>query len=276
MYLSHMIFEQHFPTGILSKYIDHFVFFEGYTAEHRADKLLPDGGIYLIMNMLEKPERLYQDLELTKYEEFTGSFISGQHKSYIFIEADHGSNMATRFKPGGAHPFFDFPISRLNNKVQQLEPILGSKVENCRKQIIAEKDVRKKFQLLETFYLGLLRPDYVDNHDLFNVLQTLEEEPDKANVAQFSKIMGLSQKQLLSIFNKQVGLNPKSLIRIFRFQKVIQALEKNEKIDWLQVATDCGYYDQAHFVKDFYAFSGITPGLYPEQKGDYLNYIPID
>ncbi len=88
--------------------------------------------------------------------------------------------------------------------------------------------------------------------------------------------LGVSQKHLIARFHKQVGLTPKSLLRVFRFQKVIQELEEKGKVDWLQIVTDCGYYDQAHFIRDFYAFSGIRPGLYKNSRGEYTNYLPVE
>lgn len=270
-----MIFETHTPTGLLSRYIDNIIFYEGYTAEHRADKLLPDGGIYLIINMLEKPGKLYKNEDLQSYKEFTGCFISGQHNSYIFIEADHSSNMAIKFKLGGAAPFFNFAIAQLNNKVQQVEIFLGDKIENTRKKIIDEKIVSRKFLLIEQFLENAIRKEYVFDSPFHSVLEELSANPDHVTVKKLADKMKISQKHLITLFNKQVGLNPKALIRIFRFQKVILELEKQNKIDWMQVSTDCGYYDQAHFIKDFYTFSGIKPSGYNDKKGEYLNYIPV-
>jgi len=270
-----MVFETYIPTGHLSKYVDNIVFFEGYTAEHTADKLLPDGGIYLIINMLEKPEKLYRDEKLSSYEVFSGCFISGQHKHFIFIEAEHSSNMAVKFKLGGAAPFFDFPISVLNNKVQQLESLLGDKITHVRQEIIHEKKVSKKFDLIEEFFLKIIRKDFIHNDKFYHMLDLLSASPELLSIRQLAEKTGVTQKHLISLFHKQVGLGPKALSRIFRFQKVIMELEKNKKADWMQIAVDCGYYDQAHFIRDFYAFSGIRPSAYPEQKGDYVNYIPI-
>lgn len=265
----------HVPSGPLSKYIENIVFFEGYTAEHKADKLLPDGGIYLIINMLEKTEKLFRNESLTTYQEFTGCFISGQHKRFIFIEAEHSSNMAIKFKLGGAAPFLDFPVSLLNNKVRQAEPIFGNKISVIRQKIIIEKDVQKKFSLMENFLLNSIRNGYSDNNKFLEVLEFLAAAPHAASIRELSERMGVTQKHMITLFNTQVGLTPKALARIFRFQKVILELEKLKPADWLQIALDCGYYDQAHFIKDFYAFSGIRPTAYSEQKGDYLNYLPV-
>jgi len=270
-----MIFETHIPKGPLARYIDHIIFFDGYTAQHKADKLLPDGGIYMIINMLDKPERLFSDEKLSVYKQFTGCFISGQHKRFIFIEAEHSSNMAIKFKLGGAAPFFNFPISELNNKVQQLEPFFGKKISQVRSAIIAEKDTAKKFELIEQFFLNNIRKDFSENALFYESLELLASSPGLITIKDLALKAGITQKHLISLFRKQVGLSPKALGRIFRFQKVILELEKNKNIDWLQIVTDCGYYDQAHFIRDFYTFSGLRPSTYPKHKGDYMNYLPV-
>lgn len=270
-----MTYEMHQPQGILARYIENIVFYEGHTARHRADKLLPDGGVYLIINMLEKPGRLYKDEQLTSWKEYTGCFISGQHKGYIYLEADHSSNVAIRFKPGGAAPFFDFPVSRFNNKVQQVEPWLGPEITQLRKEIIEEKTVPAKFKMIEDFLLSKIKSSYHFNPVFHEVLEQMAKQPEIITVKQMAEKMKVSQKHLITLFDRQVGLTPKALLRIYRFQKVIMQLEKDGKVDWMQVVTDCGYYDQAHFIRDFYTFSGIRPGIYPHHKGEYVNYLPV-
>lgn len=270
-----MIFEQHTPSGILSEFIENIVFYEGYSTQHLVDKLLPDGSINLLMDMSNKPSKLYYDLELKKSTDYTGSFISGQHKGYMLIEANHSAMMVTRFKPGGAYPFFDFPISNLNDSVKQLEPIWGEQVEITRKKIMTEKDVRKKFEIAEDFYLLRIKRDFKRDESFEKVLDHLYSNPQNSSIKELAELMQVSQKHLISLFDKRVGLKPKNLARIFRFQKAIQKLEHQEKIDWIDMAHECGYYDQSHFIRDFLEFSGINPSDYPHLKGEYMNYIPL-
>lgn len=271
-----MVFEQHIPKGILSEFIENIVFYDGYSAQHLVDKLLPDGSINLLMDMSNKPSKLFFDLELKKSTDFTGSFISGQHKGFMLIEANHSSMLVTRFKPGGAYPFFNFPISELNDSVKQLEPICGDKIEQARKAIIAEKEISKKFELVEEFYLKQLRKDHKRDESFEKVLSHLYSNPQDSSIKELAELMQVSQKHLISLFDKRVGLKPKYLARIFRFQKAIQKLEHQEKIDWIDLAHECGYYDQSHFIRDFLEFSGINPSDYPNLKGEYMNYIPLE
>jgi transcriptional regulator GlxA family with amidase domain len=72
--------------------------------------------------------------------------------------------------------------------------------------------------------------------------------------------MGISGRQLERRFMSEVGLGPKLLCRILRFQQVFPAVERADK-NWARIAADCGYYDQAHLIRDFRQFAGQTPSV---------------
>lgn len=56
-----------------------------------------------------------------------------------------------------------------------------------------------------------------------------------------------------------MGLGPKRFVRLIRFQRVFEQRREHDARAWSEVALDCGYYDQAHFNRDFRAFAGVKP-----------------
>ncbi|MBM3831767.1 MAG: AraC family transcriptional regulator [Verrucomicrobia bacterium] len=52
-------------------------------------------------------------------------------------------------------------------------------------------------------------------------------------------------------------------------------IEKKRRLEWADVACACGYFDQAHFVRDFQSFSGLNPSRYLTVRGEYINHVPI-
>ncbi|HEU0297642.1 MAG TPA: AraC family transcriptional regulator, partial [Anaerolineales bacterium] len=68
---------------------------------------------------------------------------------------------------------------------------------------------------------------------------------------------------------------PKQYLKIMRFQKAILEIEKGTTMHWSEIALQNGFYDQAHFIHEFRAFSGFTPGEYIKRKSSLLNYIPV-
>lgn len=80
------------------------------------------------------------------------------------------------------------------------------------------------------------------------------------SVEQLAQDAGMSARQLERRFLNEVGLGPKLLSRIMRFQQVFRAVESCEGA-WAPVAVECGYYDQAHLIRDFNQFAHQTPAV---------------
>jgi len=76
-------------------------------------------------------------------------------------------------------------------------------------------------------------------------------------IEQLAHEVNLSRRQLERRFSHEIGLSPKAFNRIIRFQNVFQAYESQR--DWVTVAHDCGYYDQAHLIEDFRELAGEPP-----------------
>jgi AraC-like DNA-binding protein len=64
------------------------------------------------------------------------------------------------------------------------------------------------------------------------------------------------------VFAAQVGLPPKLFCRILRFQQARSMADQIERLDWAQLASTCGYFDQSHLINDFQEFSGFSPTEY--------------
>jgi AraC-like DNA-binding protein len=77
-----------------------------------------------------------------------------------------------------------------------------------------------------------------------------------------SESIGISQNQLALQFKRLVGVLPKEMARIYRFAHILHLVDPTAAVDWARVAQDSYFYDQAHFNKEFLAFTGQTPTDY--------------
>ena len=80
------------------------------------------------------------------------------------------------------------------------------------------------------------------------------------DLSRLSKSIGTSQKSLERLFQKRLGLSPKKYCRLIRFFVATKLL--NTSLSRTQVAYECGFFDQMHFIKDFRKVTGMTPKDY--------------
>ena len=72
----------------------------------------------------------------------------------------------------------------------------------------------------------------------------------------------MSVRQVDRLFARHVGIPPKVVARILRFQGALRALMRDPGCPLADVAANAGYFDQAHFVRDFRQMSGGVPRGY--------------
>jgi AraC-like DNA-binding protein len=82
-------------------------------------------------------------------------------------------------------------------------------------------------------------------------------------VADLAGALGLSARQVERLFDERVGLSPKFFLRVVRFQEVLRGIrQETNATTWAARAAEHGFYDQAHFIRDFKMFVGESPGAW--------------
>jgi AraC-like DNA-binding protein len=56
---------------------------------------------------------------------------------------------------------------------------------------------------------------------------------------------------------------------------VIRSLQEVREVDWADIALDCGYFDQSHFIHDFRSFAGVSPSAYLRRRTSSVNHLRI-
>jgi transcriptional regulator GlxA family with amidase domain len=75
--------------------------------------------------------------------------------------------------------------------------------------------------------------------------------------------VGVTTRHLERQFKQAVGISPKRLARITRFQRALRVFDRLDSPQrGTLTAAECGYADQAHFVRDFAEFAGCAPGTH--------------
>lgn len=272
-----MLYLAHKPLPPLSGFVDVLWLYEGYDVPHEKERLLPDGSVELVINLAEDSIRVYDSHDPQKSYTIPGCVVSGPRSEFFVIDtAGEASTVGVHFKPGGAFPFFAVPPMELHNQSVALECLWGSASDRLRERLLEAETAENKLKVLECCLLEQLKKP-LEHHPVVGfALQQLCNSIQPPKLSRVVDQIGCSQRRFIQLFGDQVGLTPKLFSRVRRFQKVIQSAHSVEAINWTQMALDCGYYDQAHFIHDFQSFAGITPSQYLARKTPHVNHVPME
>jgi AraC-like DNA-binding protein len=267
----------HFPKPPLSYFVENIWYYSDAHLAYPREKILPDGAIELIIDLDDWPKRIFPD-EVTSdtFRTVKKAWISGERTRYLVIGTDNTHMIGIRFRPGGAYPFFGFPISELSESVTELDLIWGRLIYGIRDELLEIESPEGKLLRFEAFLLEQVKRSLEPNRAISFAVQQLQHSPQFLAIRDLANQIGITQKHLITQFERVVGLRPKSFARVVKFNKVLHTIEEAKQVEWTSIAYECGYYDQAHFIKEFHVFSGVNPSTYLTQRGDYVGYIPID
>lgn len=270
-----MIFLPQQPSEKLSKHLVELVYIKDYYPEHKIDKYLPDGTVNIIFELTGNPKYIYDNETQKQKQAYSEVWFSGVLKDYITISAHSEEMMVVVFKPGACYPLIHKSADTYTNNVVHAKEVFGASIMTLHTHLKSLETPEEKFAAIENWIPGqLLEDDFYTNIIQF-AIESIKKESSQINISKLAEKTGYSQKQFISLFKKYVGITPKQFHRITRFNEILAAVENEEVISWARIANDCGYFDQAHFIKDFKSFSGLNPKQYLSDIGDYPNFFPV-
>jgi AraC-like DNA-binding protein len=202
--------------------------------------------------------RFQEHKENAQTEDQPLNYIVGQMTRPILI-APTGSVqlLGIRFHPGGTFPFFRIPMQELTNQVVDLAAIAGTFERDLVARTGAAGSFRLKIKAVEELLVDRLLRCNPDSW-LTGLTTRIVQSGGQVSVDTLATDAGVTSRQLERRFVREVGIGPKLLCRILRFQQIFRAIDRNDS-GWATTAAECGYYDQAHLIRDFQQFAGQTP-----------------
>ena len=94
------------------------------------------------------------------------------------------------------------------------------------------------------------------------IVTTMLEDPAVARVDALAARHGMSTRTLQRLFRRYVGVSPKWVLKRYRLHEAAERIAEGRDGSWAATALELGYFDQAHFVRDFTALIGTSPARY--------------
>jgi len=275
-----MEFRLHLPAPPLSRCVEHLWVARSSAADPTVEgDQFPAGGVSVLFNF--GPPQALIDVERGSLTWFDGAWVAGERECPLRLGAPAGADLVgAQFRPGAAGAFLDVPLGELTGRIVDLAAFWPDAAA-VRERLALAHDSGARLALLER-ELGarLLRaasavrvPGHARLDGLVeHAVDALRRRGPGASIRDLAEDLGLSGRHLGRVFAERVGLGPKALHRVLRFQRVIGAVESVAPPSWAAVAAACGYFDQAHLIRDFRRFTGITPTTYLARRSADPNF----
>lgn len=252
---------RHIPSSPLDTYIDYFYYIDGAMPYSR-EKILPTGWLDLEVN-LGGAIQIYDATGAQPVATCTESWWVGVWNTYGTVEwPPHTQLIGIHFKPTGAYPFLNFPLSELQNQIVSAETLWDSFAAELYERLAAAPSIQARLLLFEELLHTRLSDVPHGLNAVRHGVAEIARHTGTLSIKALGDQMGISHNHLLTQFKRIVGISPKALARLYRLRHILHAIDPTEAVDWTQIAHQSNYYDQAHFNKDFRAFTGQSPTDY--------------
>ena len=254
------------PHENIDRIVECFWLLEG-TKEELADiqTIVPDGYMEMIFH--------YGD----KYMQYTAcgstilqprSFVIGQLSRPLKIQPTGNTGIfSVRFKPDGFRHLSKVPLKELEDTAVGLDQVFGQQGNVLRHDILHAKSTEERIAIAEKFLTVRMSDSHVIRDLLKSTYDIILETQGQISVGKISALQQVNRRNIERKFATEIGLSPKKFSKIIRMQHTLSRLLNKDSQGLTALAYEGGYYDQAHFIKDFKDLTGVTPG---EFYGDQL------
>lgn len=253
--MRHQIFE---PSSELAELVKCYWTLESPKEETPArNTIVPDGCMKLIFHFGD----LYKHYpKQGSAQTLPRCFLIGQlTRPYEVEPTGVTGTFFVCFHPIGFLPFTTIPIKEMQNKAVPLEVLFGKDGHEIEQQILNANTASERIELIETFLSKLLTNSNTIDHIIKSTVETIFTANGQFSVTKHSQQSNINRRQLVRKFSSNIGLSPKQLSKTIRIQATLKTLLTKEVTSLTELAYENEYFDQAHFIKDFKEFTGLTP-----------------
>lgn len=239
------------PCAALAALVEHY-WFVGWDMRGHAPQLqetLPHPNVHLVV-------------------EHDTDGVYGVHTArYTKLLAGRGFAFGVKFKPGGFQPFLGRAVAAIADQRIAVAALFGASGAQLVRQVracdgAAAARAGEMSALAQEFLLARLPPPDAEAQRVAQLVAAIAGDPALLTVEALAAQAGINKRALQRLFQQYAGVGPKWVIKRYRMHEAVAQLQSGAAPELAQLALDLGYFDQAHFIREFTALIGKPPGAY--------------
>ena len=236
--------ERYAPAGELAHFVERFWTVRWNVTEPRESATLP----YPCVNMV------------------IGSHRPGVHgttrKRFVAQLEGAGWVLGTKFRPAGFRTLSDRPMAALVDRDVPIATMFGTAGAALVADVLALSEIRERITRIEQFLREHAPPRDAEADQVNAIVALAESDRELVRVAPLAERAGVTVRTLERLFRRHVGVAPKWVLQRFRVQEAAARVAAGQVVEWCALAHDLGFFDQAHFIREFKLQIGRTPHQY--------------
>jgi AraC-like DNA-binding protein len=173
-----------------------------------------------------------------------------------------GRVFGVKFRPAGFRPFFGGSVSELTDRRAPVAEVFGADGDALVERLLALREDARLVEAAGAFVHERLPEPDANVADINRTTEQIMRDRTITRVDQVAERTGIGKRSLQRLFADYVGVSPKWVIQRYRLHEAAERLGDGDDVDLARLAVELGYFDQAHFAKDFKAIVGSPPNRY--------------
>ncbi len=166
-----------------------------------------------------------------------------------------------KFRAGAFRPFLGRSVSSIADKTLPIASVFSG-ADEMEQAVRARPDPEDKIAVMNAFLAARLPPADTNVDRVARIVDSIVHDRTITRVEDLAERETMGVRALQRLFGDYVGASPKWVINRYRMHEAVELIAAGTPPDWSALALDLGYFDQAHFIRDFKSLVGQSPAEY--------------
>jgi AraC-like DNA-binding protein len=257
------------PSEDLKAFVHRFMYGCSRAGDPVSITVFPTGGVFLSF-VAGGPLRVR--MQGKEAETRSRLFIGGQLRRERPVLGSDGDFrlLGVEFRPTAFYRLFHQNVDVFTDQMTEFAEAFPRIADDLENRLNPADSIDQLIAAMEG-YLRSLLPQALETPVVETAVAKITERRGLITVDELATLTGYSARQLNRYFVTAVGIPPKHYAKIVQIHSVISAMQAGDTVLLQALSLEFGYFDHAHFIRDFQRLVQSNPTNFIRSKSAFLH-----